>query len=236
LEGAAGVKQLEEAADVERAEAALQAHPPPDLVLLDVQMPRRDGVGVVEAVGVEAMPLTVFVTAYDQHALAAFEAQALDYLLKPFAPQRFRRVLERARRRLEEEDAARLARRFESLLASGSRRRYLKRLEARLGEGREVLLPVAEIEWIEARGNYLHLFSSRGECVRRGTLKDLLEQLDPEEFLPVNRSQIVRLDAVTELHPLFHGDYRVQLESGRTLTWSRRYRARWKMDSEGTSG
>ncbi len=199
----------------------------PDLVFLDVQMPELDGFGVIAEVGVEAMPLTVFVTAFDEHALAAFEVHAFDYLLKPFARRRFQRTLERARRRLAGADdaARRLANLLEALRLPG---RPLARLAAEHAGGREVLVPVESIDVIRADGNDLVLVTRQGSLRRRGPLKDLLARLDPEAFLQINRSEAVRLAAVRELQPWFHGDYRLLLHDGTTLTWSRRYRARDK--------
>lgn len=210
----------------------------PDVVFLDIQMPELDGFGVIEQVGVEAMPLTVFVTAFDDHALQAFEVHALDYLLKPFAPSRFRKVLERIRSRLGERgdnqdahEAGGLAARLERLLESVRPRAepgYLTRLQVSCSDEREVLLPVDAIDRIQADRNYLRIFTSDGEHRRRGTLTEIADRLDPDRFLRINRSEIVRLDAVEELQPWFHGDYRVRMKDGTRLTWSRRYRAQAK--------
>ncbi|HEX9736575.1 MAG TPA: LytTR family DNA-binding domain-containing protein [Thermoanaerobaculia bacterium] len=230
LASADDVEVVGEAADGAEAVAAIRLLAP-DVVFLDVRMPRLDGFGVVAEIGVEAMPLVVFVTAYDEHALKAFEVHALDYLLKPFAASRFGRVLERVRRQLAGAAPADLARRLELALAAVEPApRYLRRLTARLDEDREVILPVERIDLIRAHGNYVRLHTADGEYVRRATLSALAGRLDPEHFLRVNRSEIVRLDAVAELQPWFHGDYRVIMKSGRTLTWSRRYRAKTKDD------
>jgi len=201
----------------------------PDLVFLDIQMPKLDGFGVVAAVGVDAMPLTVFVTAYDEHALQAFEVHALDYLLKPFAAARFKRLLERVRQQLAGGVPSELAGRIDRLLQSldaGSK--YLRQILAEGGREREVLLAVETIDRIQAERNYLRLFTRDGEYLRRGSLGALLERLDPARFLRINRSEIVRLDAIREMQPWFHGDYRVVLKDGTTLSWSRRYRSRTK--------
>ena len=199
----------------------------PDVVFLDIQMPRLDGFGVIAEIGVETMPLVVFVTAYDEHALRAFEVQALDYLLKPFAPSRFQRLIERVRRRLGEPASGDLAQRIERLLAavrpaSGPLRQVL----VESGAQRQALLAVDAIHYIRADGNYLLFFTAGGEHRRRGTLRDLEGRLDPACFLRLNRSEIVRLDAIRELQPWFHGDARVILHDGSVLTWSRRYRSR----------
>jgi two-component system LytT family response regulator len=217
-----------EAADGVEAVEKIRAAAP-DVVFLDIQMPRLDGFGVIAEVGVEAMPLVVFVTAFDEHALRAFEVHALDYLLKPFAPSRFERLLERVRRQLgpaapEEGD---LARRIESLLAAvRPTPPTLRQILVERDEDRQVLLAVDEIVRIQADGNYLRFFTAEAEYRRRGTLRDLEDRLDPARFLRLNRSEIVRLDAIRELQPWFHGDAKVVLHDGTVLTWSRRYRAK----------
>jgi two-component system LytT family response regulator len=202
----------------------------PDVVFLDIQMPRLDGFGVIAEVGVDAMPLVVFVTAYDEHALRAFEVHALDYLLKPFAPSRFQRLLDRIRRHLAPPaagTASDLAKRIESLLATvRPEPAYLRQLLVEKGEGRQVLLQIDEIDRIQSDGNYLLFFTQEGEHRRRGVLRDLEPKLDPARFLRLNRSEIVRLDAIREVQPWFHGDARVVLKDGTVLTWSRRYRGR----------
>ncbi len=200
----------------------------PDLVFLDVQMPRRDGFEVIEEIGVAEMPTVVFVTAYDEHALRAFEVQALDYLLKPFSPSRFRGLLERVRERLAESGPSEdLVRRMEELLeAAAPSARPLQRLLVEKSEGREILLSVERIDIVRADRNHLHFIGPDGEFTRRGTLKEMVERLDPERFLQINRSEIVRLDAIRELQPWSHGDYRVVLQNGTVLSWSRRFRAR----------
>lgn len=224
----ADVEIAGEAADGEQAVELIERLAP-DLLFLDIQMPRLDGFGVIASVGVDAVPVVVFVTAYDEHALRAFEVHALDYLLKPFAPSRFARVLARARQQLAAGSTAELARRLAGLLAAvGSGERYLSRVLVEKGDEREVLLPVEAIDRIASDRNVVRFFTSRGELTRRGTLAALEARLDPAKFLRINRSEIVRLDAVRELEPWFHGDYRVVMRDGSVLTWSRRYRARSK--------
>jgi len=215
-----------EAADGVEAVAAIRAASP-DVVFLDIQMPRLDGFGVIAEVGTEAMPLVVFVTAYDEHAVRAFEVEALDYLLKPFAPSRFQGLLERLRRRIDHQDPGDLDERIGRLLAavrpaSGALRQILAEKE----EGRQILLAVGEIDLIRADGNYLTFLSKGEEYRRRGTLREIEERLDPTQFVRLNRSEIVRLEAVRELQPWFHGDARVILKDGSVLTWSRRYRGK----------
>jgi len=236
-----------EAADGVEAVATIQATAP-DVVFLDIQMPRLDGFGVIAEVGVEAMPLVVFVTAFDEHALRAFEVHALDYLLKPFAPSRLRRLLDRLRRQLAPNahaahaahaayaaDAAGgevpasgdLARRIEHLLAAmRPAPEYPRQLLVERGEGRQALLAVDQIDLVRAEANYLRIFANGAEYRRRGTLRDLEGRLDPARFLRLNRSEIVRLETVREVQPWFHGDAKVVLRDGSVLTWSRRFRAK----------
>ncbi len=238
-----------EAADGVEAVAAIRGAAP-DVVFLDVQMPRLDGFGVIAEVGVEAMPLVVFVTAFDEHALRAFEVHALDYLLKPFAPSRLHRLLDRLRRQLappapgtsgaaaggtaavdagggEAPAAGDLARRIEHLLAAmRPAPEYPRQLLVERGEGRQALLAVEQIDLVRAEANYLRIFAYGVEHRRRGTLRELEGRLDPGRFLRLNRSEIVRLETVREVRPWFHGDAKVVLRDGSVLTWSRRFRAR----------
>lgn len=204
----------------------------PDVVFLDVQMPRLDGFGVIERVGPDAMPFVIFVTAHDEHALRAFEVQALDYLLKPFAPQRLQAVIARVRRELargggREDVSARLAALLEATAtaAATAPSRYLERMLVQR-EGRAVLVPVDQIDRLEADRNDVRLHTRGVVHAVRGTLAELADRLDPARFLRINRSTIVRLDAIKELQPWFHGDYRILMHDGTELMWSRRYRAR----------
>ena len=214
-----------EAGDGAEAASAIRDEKP-DVVFLDIQMPRLDGFGVIDAVGVESMPLVVFVTAYDEHALRAFEVHAFDYVLKPVAPQRFRALLARVRKQLSAGEPGALAKRLQELLDAAAPRRFIQRILVSSDDEREMLLPVERIDVIRADRNNVRFMTKDGEFVRRATIGDVAERLDPERFLRINRSEIVRLDAVREIQPWFHGDRRVILRDGTTLTWSRRYRTR----------
>jgi len=198
----------------------------PDLVFLDIQMPVFDGFAVIEQIGVEAMPPVVFVTAFDEHAVRAFEVHALDYLLKPVTPERFRSTLIRVRARAgrsgEESESERLRR---LLLEAGRDSKYLQRIAVQHGE-RAHLLPVDRITHLEADRNHVGLMAGDTRYELRATLTDLEQRLDPRQFLRISKGTIVRLDAIRELVPASHGDYRVLLHDGTRLTWSRRYRAR----------
>jgi len=186
----------------------------PDVVFLDIQMPGLDGFGVLDAVGADDAPYVVFVTANEQHALRAFEVGAVDYLLKPFTPQRFALVLDRARERLAPTRA----------VATPSTAPPLARLLV-IDNGRAVFLPTQRIDRIEAERNYVYLISGKDRYRLRTTLGALHARLDPTQFLRVNRSAIVRLDAVRDMHEWSHGDYHVVMQDGAQLVWSRRYRA-----------
>jgi len=179
----------------------------PDVVFLDVQMPGMGGFGVVEAVGADRMPLTIFVTAYDQYALKAFEAQALDYVLKPFDEERFRRVLQRVRRQLDRSPHAEPDR---FAIKSGGRTMFLRR---------------EEIHCFEASGNHVKVRTADASYWLRETIKSLEARLDPDRFVRIHRSTIVNVAHVREIRPWYTGEYIVVMADGKELTLSRGYRA-----------
>ncbi|NJD11624.1 MAG: response regulator transcription factor [Gemmatimonadetes bacterium] len=198
----------------------------PDLVFLDVQMPGMDGFGVIEAVGVERMPVTIFVTAYDQFALKAFAAHALDYLLKPYDAERFRSAIERARTQLRARRFGDVEGQLAALLTElRGQREYLERIVVRSG-GRILILRVDDIDWLEAASNYVRIHAGGRQYLLRETMSNLEARLDPGRFVRIHRSTMVRLDRVRELEPLFQGDYVLILEDGTRLTSSRGYRDR----------
>ncbi len=178
----------------------------PDAVFLDVQMPVMDGFAVVEAVGVERMPFTVFVTAYDQYAIKAFEAEALDYVLKPFDEERFARVLQRLKRQVRRtpESTERIA---------------LKTA------GRVVLVPRTAILWFGAFGNQVKVRTADETLLIRDTIKNLETRLDADTFVRIHRSTIVNVDHVREVRPWYTGEYIVVMSDRHELTLSRGYRA-----------
>ena len=198
----------------------------PDLVFLDVQMPELDGFGVLREVGVERAPAVVFVTAFDQYALRAFDVHAIDYLLKPFTDDRFRQSLDRAKQLVHQGRLGDLSRKLAALLdndASAPAPRYLDRLVVKSG-GKVTLLPVGEIEWIDAEGDYVRIHVGKTWHLLRETMKNLEEQLDAARFVRIHRSTIVNLEKVKELQPFFRGEYVVVLHNGATLKLSRGYR------------
>ena len=200
----------------------------PDLIFLDIQMPELDGFDVLERVGPEHIQAIIFVTAFDQYALKAFEVHALDYLLKPFDDERFAFALQRAKSQMEAREINRVSKRLLALLeereshrqSSGKDKNYLTRLMIK-ASGRVVLLKVGEIDFIEADGNYAKLHVGRKSHLLREKMHDLEGQLDPAQFVRIHRSIIVNLDRIKELHPHFNGDYIVVLEDGRQLRLSR---------------
>ena len=197
----------------------------PELVFLDVQMPELDGLGVIDAVGAGLMPLTVFVTAYDQHAIKAFEANALDYLLKPFSDERFEAALSRAKLRLRERGASEFGQRMMKMLSSAPQAlRPLDRLVVK-SAGCTRFVRVAEIDWIEAAGVYVNLHVAGQQLLYRAALQELSERLDARRFVRVHRSAIVNIESIVQLEPISHGEFDVVLKGGARTRVSRGYRA-----------
>jgi two-component system LytT family response regulator len=200
----------------------------PDLVFLDIQMPGRTGLEVLREIGPDAMPATILVTAYDQHALAAFELAAVDYLLKPFDDERFEQAFRRARRLIAFEEIGRLRDRLLAVLehadagptparpAGG----YLERIPVTTG-GETRVVPVAEIDYITASGPYARLHTGGQRYVIREAMQVLEESLDPARFMRIHRSAIVRVELVESLRRGAGGEYRVQLRGGVRLRVSR---------------
>jgi two-component system LytT family response regulator len=195
----------------------------PDAVFLDVQMPVLDGFAVIEAVGVERMPWTVFVTAYDQYALKAFEAQALDYVLKPFDEDRFGRVLQRLKRQVQAAGESGRGQRFRELIR-GVRPESGGRIAIKSG-GRVVFVRRDEILWFGASGNQVKVRTSGETLAIRETIKNLESRLDGDRFVRIHRSTIVNVEHVREIRPWYTGEYVVVMGDGHELTLSRGYRA-----------
>jgi two-component system LytT family response regulator len=205
----------------------------PDLVFLDIQMPEMNGFDVVERVGAERMPVIVFVTAFDQFALRAFEVHALDYLLKPFDDARFEKALRQAKLQVEQRSVKELGERLVRLLADREGRQtsaaapappappqHLTRLLIKTA-GRVFFLKADEIDWIGAEDYYVKLHVGRKSHLLRETMGELESRLDPQKFLRIHRSTIVNVERIKELHQLFNGDYSVVLHDGTELKLSR---------------
>ena len=209
----------------------------PDIVFLDVQMPGKTGLDVVREIGPDAMPLTIFVTAYDRYALQAFDLAAVDYLVKPFDDERFEQAFQRARRYVELEEMGELRERLLAVLDngprtgaattsppasndSGSTSPYLERIAVEM-RGKVRVVPVSQIEYITASGPYVELHTSERAYLIREAIHTLEQRLDPNKFLRIHRSIIVRVDLIDTFHRGAGGDYEVQLKSGARLRVSR---------------
>jgi two-component system LytT family response regulator len=191
----------------------------PDLVFLDVQMPGKSGLQVVEAIG-EAMPATIFVTAFDQFALKAFDVAAVDYLVKPFDDERFAQALQRARKSIELREVEKMTRRLLGFLQEEPKQKFLDRIAVE-SRGQVRLVPVSRIDSITASGPYAELHVGDKTYAVRERMQTLEEQLDPEVFFRVHRSAIVRLDRIDALLHRPGGDYAVRLKDGTELDVSR---------------
>lgn len=201
----------------------------PEIMFLDVQMPEVGGFDLVEAIGTGAVPVIVFVTAYDQYALRAFEVHALDYLLKPFDDRRFRDTLRRAKEHLRSQGGRSVEERLLDLLEERekSSRRFVRRFVVRARE-RTVFVPAAAVDWIEAADDYAELHVGGETHLVRERIAELEARLDPHEFARIHRSTIVNIDRVRELRPLFRGDSIVVLADGTKLRLSRSRRGEFE--------
>jgi two-component system LytT family response regulator len=214
----------------------------PDLVLLDVQMPDLDGFAVLQQIDPASLPVVVFVTAYDQYALRAFEACAIDYLLKPYEPDRFTQAVDRALQwaarsaPAESEQDERLKRLLREVLGSqhdvardaavastGGVGRRLDRFLVKRGS-RSHFVRAADVDWIESEGNYVNLHVGKQSHLVRGTIAACAERLDPRQFIRIHRRYVVNVDRVKEVQPWFGGDYVILLEDGHKLRLSRNFR------------
>jgi two-component system LytT family response regulator len=190
----------------------------PDLVFLDIQMPEMDGLEVVATITPEKMPAVVFVTAYDKYAVDAFDLNAADYVLKPVDPDRFGRALTRARERMgnrRDEVAERLMR----ILGAVRPARLVVR-----SAGKIQFVKVDDIDWINAEDNYVRIYAAGKSYLLRETVGGIEQRLDPERFVRIRRSTIVRVDRIKEIRPLLNGTFELLLEDGTRLTSARRFR------------
>jgi two-component system, LytTR family, response regulator len=220
----AEVEVVGECANGREAIEAIKASTP-DLVFLDVQMPELGGFEVLESLDRNTTPYVIFVTAYDQYAVRAFEVHALDYLLKPFDRERFEVAWQRAKAQIKLDRTSRRDQDIIALLEElKAGPRYLERLVIKNG-GRVFFMHVQDIYCIEAEGNYVRVYDNQKGYLLRETISSLEEQLDPKQFLRIHRSAIVKIDRIKEMQPWFHGEYRIIMENGKQLALSRNYRA-----------
>lgn len=223
----ADVEIVGECGDGEQALTAIDALAP-DLLLLDVQMPGLTGLALLEKIPAQRRPAVVFVTAFDEFAVPAFAAHAVDFLLKPFDRERLTRVLERVRahlaeKRLQPEALAVTAASAETASAPA----YLNRIAVK-SVGRTVFVNADNVDWLETAGNYVCLHAGKETHVVRETMNQLETQLNPAKFVRIHRSTMVRIEAIREIQPLFNGDRVVILHDGSKLTLSRSYRDKVK--------
>jgi len=200
----------------------------PDLLLLDIEMPGLDGFQVLSELSPREMPVVVFTSAYDQYAIRAFEAHALDYLLKPFDQARLHQAIERVRSELHKSQSGAITHRILDLLSRvESERQLASEQEQRLvikARGRVVFLDLDEIDWVEAAANYVRLNVGKESYLLRETISRTSERLNPEHFVRIHRSAIVNARKIKELIPVNSGEYVVVLKSGKELSCSRGYR------------
>jgi two-component system LytT family response regulator len=240
LRAEAGVEIVAECAGGAAALTALQEKRV-DVAILDVQMPDKDGLRVVAEYGAERMPAVIFVTAYDEYAVRAFEVQALDYLLKPVTAERFHAAFQRARAHLDRAVSSQRGERLTALLAElvsnetdlsmgpahapPAPPRHAERLTVKT-DGRVYFLKSDTVDWVAAEGNYVRVHAGNTSHLIRETISAVEAQLDPSQFCRIHRSTIVNLDRIREMQAWFAGDYMIILKDGAKLKLSRTYRDR----------
>lgn len=196
----------------------------PDLLLLDIQLPDTDGFSLLKALPSEKLPFVIFTTAYDQYAIKAFDAHALDYLLKPFDHERLKEALHRARLAIRTQNDRMLTDRLLKILQGANSAPVARRLLIRAG-GRVVFLAYDEIEWIDAAANYVRVNAGKASYMLRGSIGTIAEKLPAEQFVRIHRSTVVNARMIKELHPCNSGEFIVVLRNGKELSCSRGYRA-----------
>jgi len=214
----------------EAVDAVRTAHP--EILFLDIAMPGLNGFEILDQVGSGALPVTIFVTAHDDHAIRAFEVNAIDYLLKPFDDRRFFQALERAKKQVRQLRVQALVQQISTAVegeaepaGAGKGAAYLERLVIK-SASRLILVPVDEIDWVQAQDYYVEIHAGGASHLLRESLQDLESKLDPRRFVRIHRSAIVNLSRVKELHTTSHGEYAVLLLDGHRLKLSRTHRAR----------
>jgi two-component system, LytTR family, response regulator len=208
--------------DGEEAVAAITRQKP-DLVFLDIQLPKMDGFEVLKLIDQTPFPQIIFATAFDQYALKAFDYHAIDYMLKPFDDQRFYKAVTAAKERILRNDTENISDRVQALLNYVKRDEvFLKRILIK-ADNRIHIIPVEDIQWFEADGYNIKIFSQTESFKLRNTMKEMEEKLDPEIFLRIHRSYIINMDYIKEIQEWFRGDYLVILKSGKKLTISKSY-------------
>lgn len=195
----------------------------PDLVFLDIQLPKMDGFDVLKSIDPKHLPQIIFSTAFDQYALKAFDHHAVDFLLKPFDDQRFHRALTTAKERILRNDSETASPSVQALLAYLNREEvFLKRILIKT-DNRIRIIPVEDIQWFEADGYNIKIFAKTESFKQRITMKEIEQKLDPRIFLRIHRSYIINMDCIQEIQEWFKGDYLVILKSGKKLTISKNY-------------
>lgn len=222
------IPEAEVIGECETGTAAIQAitEQSPDLLFLDVQMPGIDGFGVLASLPAPIAPAVIFVTAYDEYALKAFEVHAQDYLLKPYDRERFYEAFQHAATRIRAERESGTNARLVALLEDIERDRPRRTLVPIRSGGRVTFLPVEEIDWLEAADNYVKIHAGRETHLVRQTLQSMEESLSPTMFVRIHRSTIINVSRIREIQPWFAGEYVVSLRNGTRVHTSRRYRAR----------
>ena len=225
LESEPGVRVVAECRNRAQTIAAVQTHKP-DLLILDVHLPETDGIEVLHSIPGRERLLVIFSSLHDQYAIRAFEARALDYLLKPFDPERLHSAIERTRAEMAKVHDRHLTHRLLDLLAGAkTEAKSEKRLVVKAA-GRVVFLETEDIDWIEAEGNYVRLKVGTESYLMREAIGRIAQKLDPDQFVRIHRSIIVNVHKIKELQPCNRGEYMVILKDGKELSCSRGYRAK----------
>jgi two-component system, LytTR family, response regulator len=221
------IEVIGECADGLETVAAIEQHQP-DVVLLDIEMPGLNGFGILERARTERSPAIIFITAYDQYALKAFDARAVDYLMKPFSRERLSEAVGRAKAHTERNSSQELRTALVSLVREVQRDRSYPEWLLLKEDGRSFFVHVPDIDWIESSRNNVLLHVGKQKHVCHETTGGIEAKLDPRRFLRIHRSSIVNIERIHELHPWFNGDYTVLLRDGTRLTMSSTYREKLK--------